>query len=200
MPTLQAVIRDDGGTGEFDTVTLDTAAYEALYDKRADFVITFSAWEGVEAEQRGIAAAHVQVHRLRVPGLLPGGPRLRPRTGSRPTRRRPGRSWARPCAGFELAAASPDEAAAILVEQNPGIFDANPELPAASARFMAEQGLLVDEDGKVGVQTLDQWTGYSSFLYEQGLLADAEGKPLAAAAGLRRPVHERLPALRSAAR
>jgi hypothetical protein len=38
----------------------------------------------------------------------------------------------------------------------------------------------VDEGGRVGVQTLDQWTGYSSFLYEQGLLADAEGKPLAA--------------------
>jgi hypothetical protein len=82
--------------------------------------------------------------------------------------------------GFELAAASPDDASAILVAQNPGIFDANPELPAASARFMAEQGLLVDAEGRVGVQTLDQWTGYASFLYEQGLLADAEGKPLAA--------------------
>ena len=31
VPTLQAVIRADGGTGDFDTVTLDTAAYEALY-------------------------------------------------------------------------------------------------------------------------------------------------------------------------
>ena len=39
VPTLQAVIRNDGGTGTFETVTLDTAAYEALYNKRADFVI-----------------------------------------------------------------------------------------------------------------------------------------------------------------
>ncbi len=40
--------------GTFTTVTLDTAAYEALYAKRADFVITFAAWEGIEAGQRGI--------------------------------------------------------------------------------------------------------------------------------------------------
>ena len=71
-----------------------------------------------------------------------------------------------------------DEAARILVEQNPGVFDANTDLPLASARFMADQGLLVDGDGNVGTQTLEQWTGYSSFLYEQGLLTDANGAPL----------------------
>ena len=60
------------------------------------------------------------------------------------------------------------------------MFDANPDLPLASARYLAEQGLLVDAAGKVGTQTLEQWTGYSSFLYDQGLLADADGKPLAA--------------------
>ena len=53
-PTLKSVIKDDGGAGTFKTVTLDTAAYEALYAERADFVITFAAWEGIEAEQRGI--------------------------------------------------------------------------------------------------------------------------------------------------
>ena len=42
----ESVIKADGGTGKFKTVTLETAAYEALYAKRADFVITFTAWEG----------------------------------------------------------------------------------------------------------------------------------------------------------
>ena len=56
----------------------------------------------------------------------------------------------------------------------------NPDLPVASARYLAEQGLLVDAAGKGGTQTLEQWTGYSSFLYDQGLLADADGKPLSA--------------------
>ncbi len=179
VPTLQAVIKADGGTGKFDTVTLDTAAYEALYNKRADFVITFSAWEGVEAAQRGIALRTFKFTDYGFPDFYQVVLAC-------------DRDWlaANPAAakafvgatvrGFELAAASPDEASAILVKQNPGIFDANPELPAASARFMAEQGLLVDADGKVGGQTLDRWTGYSSFLYQQGLLADAAGKPLAA--------------------
>ncbi len=31
IPTLKTVIKADGGTGTFTTVTLDTAAYEALY-------------------------------------------------------------------------------------------------------------------------------------------------------------------------
>ena len=46
--------------------------------------------------------------------------------------------------GFELAASDPDQAAAILVAQNPGVFDANPELPLDSAEFLASGGYLVD--------------------------------------------------------
>ncbi len=46
---------------------------------------------------------------------------------------------------------------------------------------MSENGLLVDAAGKVGSQTLEQWTAYSSFLYEQGLLTGPDGRPLAAA-------------------
>ena len=46
--------RPTAGKGTFKTVTLDTAAYDALYAKRADFVIMFTAWEGVEARERGI--------------------------------------------------------------------------------------------------------------------------------------------------
>ena len=76
-PTLKSVIKADGGKGTFTTVTLDTAAYEALYAKRADFVITFAAWEGIEAERARDQAADVPVRRLRLPGLLPGRPRLR---------------------------------------------------------------------------------------------------------------------------
>ena len=52
--------------------------------------------------------------------------------------------------------------------QNPGVFDANPELPRDSQRFLAEGGFLVDDDGKVGRQTLERWQGYSGFLYERG--------------------------------
>jgi ABC-type nitrate/sulfonate/bicarbonate transport system substrate-binding protein len=179
-PTLKAVIKADGGRGTFTTVTLDTAAYEALYAKKADFVITFAAWEGIEAEQRGIKlrtfkfgdygfpdfyqvviacdsrwlASHAELARAFV------GATVR---------------------GFAVAADDPTGAAAILVAQNPGVFDGSPELPAASQTFLAQGGYLRDASGAVGRQTLAQWQGYSGFLFDQGLLTGRDGKPLTAA-------------------
>ncbi len=180
VPTLQAVIKADGGTGAFDTVTLDTAAYEALYAKRADFVITFSAWEGLEAAQRNVKLRTFKFTDYGFPDFY----QVVLACDADWIAKDPAAARAFVGAtvkGLAFAAANPDEAAGILVAQNPGVFDANPELPLASARFMAGQGLLVDAAGKVGVQTLDTWTGYSSFLYRQGLLTDADGKPLTAA-------------------
>ncbi|HEX5828041.1 MAG TPA: ABC transporter substrate-binding protein [Candidatus Limnocylindrales bacterium] len=179
VPTLKSVITNDGGTGEFDVVTLDTAAYEALYNERADFVITFSAWEAIEAELRGIDLRVFEFTDYGFPDFyqvvlacnrdwLAANPDTAEAFVAATVR------------GFELAAENPAEASQILIDENPGVFDANPELPTASQRFMAESGLLVDEEGFVGMQTLEQWTAYSAFLYEQGLLVDADGKALTA--------------------
>jgi hypothetical protein len=66
----------------------------------------------------------------------------------------------------------------MLVAENPGAFDANPDLPKASQEFLASGGYLVDANGKSGTQTLERWTGYSKFLFDQGLLTDASGKKL----------------------
>jgi ABC-type nitrate/sulfonate/bicarbonate transport system substrate-binding protein len=177
VPTLQAVIRNDGGTGEFETVTLDTAAYEALYQKRADFVITFSAWEGIEAGQRGVPLRTFRFTDYGFPDFYQVV--LACDTDWLARDPEAARAFVAATArGFEFAALNPDEASQILIDENPGVFDSNPELPRESARFLADQGLLL-ADGKAGTQTLDQWTGYSSFLYDQGLLTDADGKPLA---------------------
>jgi len=180
VPTLQAVIKHDGGTGTFDTVTLDTAAYEALYAKRADFVITFAAWEGIEAGQRNIPLRSFKFTDYGFPDFYQVVLACdRDWLAAEPDAAR--RFIGATVKGLELAAADPVGAAAILVAQNPGVFDANPDLPKASAEFMASEGLLVDATGRVGVQTLETWTGYSSFLHEQGLLVDADGKALTAA-------------------
>ncbi len=179
VPTLQSVIRADGGTGTFDTVTLDTAAYEALYAKRADFVITFSAWEGIEAAQRGVDLRTFKFTDYGFPDFyqvvlacdrdwLARDPEAAKAFVTATAR------------GFGFAALNPDEAAAILVSSNPGVFESNPELPKASATYLADQHLFLDPHGGVGIQTLDKWTGYSGFLYDQGLLVDAQGAKLTA--------------------
>jgi ABC-type nitrate/sulfonate/bicarbonate transport system substrate-binding protein len=179
IPTLQAVIKADGGTGDFKDVILDTAAYEALYAKKADFTIPFTAWEGVEATERGIGLRYFQFTDYGFPDfyqvVLACG------TGWLQTHADLAKRFvAATVQGFEYAVTNPDDAAAILVAQNPGVFDANPKLPLDSARFLAKGGYYVDAAGKVGTQTLQEWTGYSKFLYDQGLLSDAAGNPLSA--------------------
>ena len=179
-PTLKSVIKADGGTGTFTTVTLDTAAYDALYAKRADFVITFAAWEGIEAKERGIDLRTFKFGDYGFPDFyqvvlacdgrwLASHPDLARAFVGATVR------------GFELAADDPEKAAALLVAQNPGVFDGNPALPLESQKFLAAGGYLRDENGAVGRQTLAKWQGYSGFLFEQGLLAGPDGKPLATA-------------------
>src|SRR4051812_8880489 len=179
-PTLRSVIQSDGGKGAFKTVTLDTAAYEALYAKRADFVITFAAWEGIEAEQRGIKLRTFKFGDYGFPDFY----QVVIACDSRWLAAHPdlARAFVGATArGFGVAADDPDAAAATLVAQNPGVFDGSPELPAASQRFLASGGYLRDASGQVGRQTLAQWQGYSGFLFDQGLLPGPEGKPLAKA-------------------
>jgi len=179
-PTLKSVIEADGGTGTFKTVTLDTAAYDALYAKRADFVITFAAWEGLEANERGIELRTFKFGDYGFPDFY----QVVLACDSRWLEAEPELARAFVAAtvrGFELAADDPDQAAALLMAQNPGVFDGNPVLPLESQKFLAEGGYLRDEDGAVGRQTLVKWQAYSGFLFAQGLLAGPDGKPLATA-------------------
>ena len=179
VPTVKAVIKADGGKGVFKVVVADSTAYEALYSHKADFTIPFLAWEGVEAAERGIKLRTFAFTDYGFPDFyqvviacsndwLAAHPEVARRFVAVTQR------------GFALAASDPASAAAMLIAQNPGVFDANPKLPVDSARFLADGGYLVDASGQVGRQTLAEWTAYSKFLYDQGLLAGPDGKPLAA--------------------
>jgi ABC-type nitrate/sulfonate/bicarbonate transport system substrate-binding protein len=179
VPTLTSVIKGDGGKGEFTVATLNNAAYEALYNKQADFTIPFTAWEGVEAQERGIAIRYFQFSDYGFPEFYQVVLACdRSWLDKDPDAAR--RFVAATVRGFEFAAKDPDAAAATLIAENPGVFDSNLKLPAASQRFLVDGGYLLDAGGKFGTQTLARWQGYSGFLYAQGLLVDAAGKPLKA--------------------
>jgi ABC-type nitrate/sulfonate/bicarbonate transport system substrate-binding protein len=178
-PLLTAVIQADGGKGVFTTVTLDTAAYEALYAGKADMAITFSAWEAIEAKERGIALRTFSFPDYGLPDeyavvlvcnnawLAANGDVAR-------------RFLAATVRGFQLAAMDPAIAASELIAANPGVFDANPQLPVDSADYLAARKLYLDPTGAVGPETLATWNAYSGWLYDQGVLAGPDGKPLAA--------------------
>jgi ABC-type nitrate/sulfonate/bicarbonate transport system substrate-binding protein len=136
------------------------------------------AWEGVEAEQRGIKLRYFQFADYGFPEfyqVVLACDRQWLEKDPDAARRFVGAT----VRGFQFAADNPDEAAAILVSENPGVFDANKELPKASQEFLDLGHYLVDASGTFGTQTLERWTGYSAFLYDQDLLVDGAGKPLA---------------------
>jgi ABC-type nitrate/sulfonate/bicarbonate transport system substrate-binding protein len=177
VPTVKFVIKHDGGNGDFKDVTINTAAYEALYAKRVDATITFTAWEGIEASERDIDLRYFKFTDYGFPDFYQVVLACDRQFLSRePDAAR--RFVAATVRGFELAATDPDKAAADLIAENGGAFDTNPELPKESARFLADGKFYVDANGKVGTQTLEQWQGYSGFLFEQDLLQDANGKKL----------------------
>ena len=176
-PTIKVVIKHDGGKGDFKDATLNASAYEALYAKQVDFTIVFTAWEGLEAKERGIDLRYFKPTDYGFPDyyqvLLSCNTDWLAKHDDL-ARRFVGAT----VQGFQFAATNPAEAAQILIAQNPGIFDANPKLPEESAAFLAQSGLYLNSAGIVGPQTLEQWTGYSGFLYREGLLTDANGKAL----------------------
>lgn len=177
VPTLKAVIEADGGTGDFKVATLDSAAYEALYNKKADFTIPFTAWEGVEAELRGIKLRYFRFADYGFPEFY----QVVLACDRQWLERNPdaARRFVNATAeGFKFAAEDPNAAADILVAENPGVFDANPELPRASQRYLVAGSYLLDESGRFGHQMLERWQAYSQFLLDQGLLVDAAGKPV----------------------
>lgn len=177
VPLLSTIIRNDGGRGEFERVTLDTAAYQAVYNGRADFTISVVTWDGVEAdlsnqpvrtfaltdygfpEQYSTLIITSEAFRVANPEIT--------RAFLAATQR-----------GYEFAAANPRAAAQAVIDQNPDAFP-NPQLVFASEELLAAENYRRAANGRVGAQQAGVWAEYGDFLFDNGLLADASGQPLA---------------------
>jgi len=176
-PQLRWVIREDGGKGEFRTVTLNTSAYQAVYDGSADFTISVSTWDGVEAKLRGKPMRYFELTDYDFPtqyssslissdAFLEGNPDVA-RSFLAATQR-----------GYRYARDNPDEAARLLVEANPQALK-DPELVRESARMLAAgdyYGTGGDGPGRIDPKV---WEDYGSFLFGAKLLTGKDGKPVA---------------------
>ncbi|TJZ81752.1 ABC transporter substrate-binding protein [Rhodococcus oryzae] len=173
--TLRQVIRNDGGTGDFNSVTLGTSAYEAVYSGKADFTVSYFAWEGIEAEHAGTPMRYFRYTDYGFPDayaiVIDGNEDW---LASHPEQA--GKFVQALQRGYQFAADNPDEAAKMLIEANPGAFN-DESLVIESQRMLASQ-YMKDTTGKVGTQTLPQWAGNSGFLYQHGLLAGPDGNTL----------------------
>jgi ABC-type nitrate/sulfonate/bicarbonate transport system substrate-binding protein len=177
VPKMQAVIKDAGGTGQFQTVVLGTSAYEALYAGQVDFTEPFVTWEGIEAQLRGQPLKTFDYVDYGFPDaynvlLIGNGTWLQEHPEQ-------ARAFVQAVQrGYQLAADDPAQGADLLEKANPGAFT-EPELVARSQQMLSER-YLRDASGKVGPQTLDTWAGFSGFLVDTGTVTGPDGTPLTA--------------------
>jgi len=174
-PKMREVIRNAGGRGEFSTIVLGTAAYEAVYAGEADFTEPFLNVEGVQAELRGTPFKTFSYTDYGFPDsynvLLVGNtPWL---ADNRDTASHFVRAVQR---GYAFAAEDPEGSTQLLKQFDAAAFGEE-EMVRRGVTMMAEQYLL-DDNGVVGTQTMEVWEGLCGFLFDAGVLAGPSGSPL----------------------
>ncbi|WBU56012.1 ABC transporter substrate-binding protein [Paracoccus sediminicola] len=176
---ISTIIRNDGGKGDFETVTLGTSAYEALANGTVDFTLEVSTWEGVNSElldrpQRSFAYADYGVPDQQTTFLGGNGSWMK----ANPEQTRAFVEAAQ--RGYAFAADNPDAAADMLIEGTAGMLS-NPELVRASMQALVDGGYLRDDGEPVGLIDGQMMSAINGFLFEAGALRDASGQPLSAA-------------------
>jgi len=172
---LAEVIRNDGGRGEFEEVTLGTSSYEAVYSSTADFTVSYLAWEGLEAEHRGLPMRYFRFTDHGFPDayaiVVDGNEDWMTEHPDE------ARAFVQALQeGYRIAADDPDRGAKALLDANPGAFP-DEALVLESQRMLAAE-YMRDENGEVGSLDADRWAEYAHFLYDNGLLAGPDGAPL----------------------
>ena len=173
---IATMIRQDGGTGSFETVTLGTSAYEALANGSVDFTLEVYTWEGVKAELEGVAQRAFRYADYGVPdqhttflGSSEAYLNENPEDAAaftEATRR-----------GYAFAADHPEAAADILIGANSDALTDRP-LILASLQALIEGHYLRDAEGNIGTIDPAKIDALGDYLFTSGILHDADGKAL----------------------
>lgn len=173
--TMQGVVQAAGGTGEFETVVLGTSAYEALYSGDVDFTVPYVAWEGIEAEHRGVDLKTFAYTDYGFPNayqvIVVGNDTWMGEHADAT------RDFVQALArGYEDAIDDPAGSAEILMEENDGLLTDLDMLIESQEMLSADY--MLDENGDFGLQTEQQWQELGEFLFTSDLLTTLDGTPL----------------------
>jgi ABC-type nitrate/sulfonate/bicarbonate transport system substrate-binding protein len=176
-PTWTALIKADGATNvDFKSVTLNTAAYEALYKDKIDWSALFLGWEAIEAKQRGIDLRLFPLPKyLGAAGDYPSTILVSSDATIAKKADLLKRGLAALSQGYTFAAENPAEAAQILIDENPEL-QKNTKLVKASADYLAP--VYVGDSPQWGVFKPEPWTDLGTVLSKAGALKDAGGTPV----------------------
>jgi ABC-type nitrate/sulfonate/bicarbonate transport system substrate-binding protein len=174
---IRSIIRQDGGKGEFETITLGTSAYQALDAGSVDFTLEVYTWEGVEAALKGIRQQSFRYADYGVPDehttlIVSSGKVLR-------ERQEPARAFLRATRkGYEYALDNPDQAADLLIAANSDAVT-DRALVRASMQSIIDGHYFRPVDGKTGSFDPTKMEAIGNYLFRSQILLDADGKPLA---------------------
>ena len=171
---ISTMIETDGGTAEYDTVTLGTGAYEALASGAVDFTLEVATWEGVNSDLLGREQSHFTYADYGVPDQQTGyiGTRSEVLEAQPELVRAMMQATQQ---GYTWAADHPQEAAKILIAA--GDFQ-NPELVRGSMEVIVDGDYLRDGDTPVGQIDPDRFATMARFLFDSGVLKGQGGAAL----------------------
>lgn len=180
-PMLQAltttVIQNDGGSGEFTEISLDTGAYEALSSGNIDFTLSVSTWEDIQAEIDGHPYQSFRYQDYGVPELHTAGiSASRTYVKNNPEATKAFIAAVR--RGYQYAVDDPAAAAQILIDANPATLGNSEELVRRSTEKLAQEGYFVAEGVPLGAAQPEIWEGYGDWLFHHGLLVSSDGQPV----------------------
>ena len=183
---VQRMVQNDGGRGEFDTVTVGTSTFQVLAAGQADFGGFYSTWEGVQASLHGPELRCFEEPDYGVPGNANAIGII---TKASTAAKDPDfvRAFVQAAQrGYEYAYTHPDEAAKILVEEAP---EANLELDFVQAsmdyivnnHYWGDPQAIADGTFTLGTADFEGTQAYYDFLAEAGTYQDSQGKTVAQA-------------------
>lgn len=175
---LSAMIRHDGGKGEFETVTLGTSAYQALANGSVDFTLEVYTWEGVQAELEGLKQKAFRYADYGVPdehtALLGSSRKF---LDARPDAAKAFLQATRK--GYAFAVENPDEATDLLIAANKDALT-NRALIRASLQALIDGHYLRTTSGVIGKMEPAKMEAIGTYLFDAKILKDGNGKVLAA--------------------
>jgi ABC-type nitrate/sulfonate/bicarbonate transport system substrate-binding protein len=176
---INTIIRNDGGRGAFETVTLGTSAYQALASGAVDFTLEVYTWEGVKAELDGVAQRAFRYADFGVPDehtTLIGSSQAYLDANAETaaafiaaTRR-----------GYAFAVDHPEAAADIIIAANADVLT-DRALILASLEALVEGHYLRTSDGILGTFDPAKMAAIGAFMFQAGMLKDSNGDLLAVA-------------------
>lgn len=170
-----SIIRNDGGKGNFRSVTLTTDTMQALESKQIDFAWVFEGWEVIQAERAGFKLNVFPITSYGIPDYYTPNIITSPKEISQHADLLH-RFMIATSQGYTYAIAHPHEAAQALIDIAPKGTFPDVGLVFASQDFLSAH--YVDKGRPWGLQDAAAWQGYPTFMLAHQAILDASNKPI----------------------